>query len=157
MMPSTTPPRTPFSTPLSGSAKEARLRLLHILQGPKKGPPAPLVALLVAAALLCVGLVSCQTEETPSPDGTPVPTASASEAQAVLAALSPYAQGVDDAGGLRGELLAVLGDGPSLAAAWFYDYYPHYALVIAALDEGGAVAGDPYVVTGTKGRHWDRW
>ena len=46
MMPSTTPPRTPFSTPLSGSAKEARLRLLHILQGPKKGPPAPLAALL---------------------------------------------------------------------------------------------------------------
>ena len=130
MMPSTTPPRTPFSTPLSGSAKEARLRLLHILQGPKKGPPAPLAALLVAAALLCVGLVSCQ------------------------AALAPYAQGVDDAGGLRGELLAVLGDGPSLAAAWFYDYYPHYALVIAALDEGGAVAGEPYVVTGTKGRPW---
>ena len=52
MTPSMTPPRTPFSTPLSGSAKEARLRLLHILQGPKKGPPAPLVALLVAAALM---------------------------------------------------------------------------------------------------------
>ena len=154
MMPSTTPPRTPFSTPLSGSAKEARLRLLHILQGPKKGPPAPLAALLVAAALLCVGLVSCQTEEAPPPDDTPVPTAQGAEAQAVLAALAPYAQGVDDAGGLRGELLAVLGDGPSLAAAWFYDYYPHYALVIAALDENGAVAGEPYVVTGTKGRPW---
>ena len=52
MTPSMTPPRTPFSTPLSGSVKEARLRLLHILQGPKKGPPAPLAALLVAAALL---------------------------------------------------------------------------------------------------------
>ena len=154
MTPSMTPPRTPFSTPLSGSAKEARLRLLHILQGPKKGPPAPLAALLVAAALLCVGLVSCQTEEEPPPDDTLVPTASASETQAVLAALAPYAQGVDDTGGLRGELLAVLGDGPSLAAAWFYDYYPHYALVIAALDEDGAVAGEPYVVTGTKGRPW---
>ena len=149
-----TPPRTPFSTPLSGSARETKLRLLHILQGPKKGPPAPLVALLVAAALLCVGLVSCQTEEEPAPDATPIPTAQAENAQAALAALAPYAQGVDDAGGLRGELLAVLGDEPSLAAAWFYDYYPHYALVIAALDENGAVAGEPYVVTGVKGRPW---
>ena len=154
MMPSMTPPRTPFSTPLSGSAREARLRLRSILQGPKKGPPAPLAALLLAAVLLCVGLVSCQTEEAPAPDDTLVPTAQGAEAQAVLAVLAPYAQGVDDAGGLRGELLAVLGDGPSLAAAWFYDYYPHYALVIAALDEGGAVAGEPYVVTGVKGRPW---
>ena len=66
-----TPPRTPFSTPLSGSAREARLRLRSILQGPKKGPPAPLAALLLAAALLCVGLVSCQTEEAPAPDTEP--------------------------------------------------------------------------------------
>ena len=66
------PPRAPFSTPLSGSAKEARLRLLHILQGPKKGPPAPLAALLVAAALLCVGLVSCQVEEAPAPAAGPI-------------------------------------------------------------------------------------
>ena len=66
-----TPPRTPFSSPLSSSAREARLRLLHILQGPKEGPPAPLAALLVAAALLCVGLVSCQVEKAPAPDTEP--------------------------------------------------------------------------------------
>ena len=65
-------PRTPFSIPLSGSAKEARLRLLHILQGPRRDPPAPLAALLVAAALLCVGLVSCQVEEAPAPAAGPI-------------------------------------------------------------------------------------
>ena len=96
MMPSTTPPRTPFSTPLSGSAKEARLRLLHILQGPRKGPPAPLAALLVAAALLCVGLVSCRVEETPAPDTEPTQSPQAEEGldgsqfQAVREDPAPY-------------------------------------------------------------------
>ena len=106
-------PRTPFSIPLSGSAKEARLRLLHILQGPRRDPPAPLAALLVAAALLCVGLVSCQVEEAPAPDDTLVPTASASETQAVLAALAPYAQGVDDTGGSGGSCWPTWGTDPA--------------------------------------------
>lgn len=32
-------PRTPFSTPLSGSARETELRLRNIFSGPKKRPP----------------------------------------------------------------------------------------------------------------------
>ena len=35
-------PRTPFSTSLSGSAKEVELRLKNIFSGPKKRPPLPL-------------------------------------------------------------------------------------------------------------------
>ena len=88
--------RTPFSTSLSGSAKEARLRLLHILQGPRKDPPAPLAALLVAAALLCVGLVSCRVEETPAPGTEPIQDpqaeagADAGQFQAVREDPAPY-------------------------------------------------------------------
>ena len=57
-------PRTPFSTPLSGSAKEAELRLKNIFSGPKKRPPALFLALVFAVCLLCGNLVSCRVKET---------------------------------------------------------------------------------------------
>ena len=53
-------PRTPFSTPLSGSARETEERIRNIFQYQKKRPPILLLALACALALLCVGLVSCQ-------------------------------------------------------------------------------------------------
>ncbi len=53
-------PRTPFSTPLSGSAKETEIRLRNIFSGPKKRPPIPLIVLIAAAVLLCGNIVSCQ-------------------------------------------------------------------------------------------------
>ena len=56
-----TPPRSPFSTPLSGSAREAELRIRSIFQWKKRRPPAWLIALAALAALLCGSLVSCQT------------------------------------------------------------------------------------------------
>ena len=50
-------PRTPFSTPLSGSAREVELRLKNIFSGPKKRPPALFLALVFAcvssAAIWC--------------------------------------------------------------------------------------------------------
>ena len=54
-------PRTPFSTPLSGSAREAEGRIRNIFQYQKKRPPALLLALSCALALTCGGLVSCQS------------------------------------------------------------------------------------------------
>lgn len=54
-------PRTPFSTPLSGSAREAEERIRNIFQYQKKRPPALLLALSCALALTCGGLVSCQS------------------------------------------------------------------------------------------------
>ena len=57
-------PYTPFSTHLSGSAKEIRMRLEHIASGPKKRPPALFLALVFAACLLCGNLVSCQVTGT---------------------------------------------------------------------------------------------
>ena len=59
-------PRSPFSTPLSGSAKEAEERIRNIFQYKKKRPPLPLFLAACALALSCGGLVSCQ----PPSDGT---------------------------------------------------------------------------------------
>ncbi len=55
-------PRTPFSTPLSGSAREVELRLKNIFSGPKKRPPALFLALVFAMCLFCGNLVSCQVK-----------------------------------------------------------------------------------------------
>ena len=55
-------PNTPFSTRLSGSAKETELRLRNIFQWKKKRPPVVLILLVALVVLLCFGLVSCETE-----------------------------------------------------------------------------------------------
>ena len=55
-------PRTPFSTALSGSAKETELRIRNIFQWKKKRPPVWLMALTAAVCLSCGSLVSCQAQ-----------------------------------------------------------------------------------------------
>ena len=55
------PPRSPFSTRLSGSAKETELRLRSIFQWKKQRPPVWLMLLTAAICLSCGSLVSCQT------------------------------------------------------------------------------------------------
>ena len=54
-MKNTSLPRSPFSTPLSGSAREAEDRIRNIFQYQKKRPPILLLALACALALLCGG------------------------------------------------------------------------------------------------------
>ncbi len=51
-------PRTPFSTGLSGSAKETEIRIRNIFSGPKKRPPVLLMALIALLILLCGNLVA---------------------------------------------------------------------------------------------------
>ncbi len=53
-------PRTPFSTSLSGSAREIEIRIRNIFAGPKRRPSLPLMLLAAALCLLCGNLVSCQ-------------------------------------------------------------------------------------------------
>ena len=53
-------PRTPFSTGLSGSARETEIRLRNIFSGPKKRPPLPFLILMFAIAIFCGNLVSCR-------------------------------------------------------------------------------------------------
>ena len=56
------PPRSPFSTPLSGSAREAEGRIRNLFQYQKRRPPVWLLLLAVLVVLTCGGLVSCRTE-----------------------------------------------------------------------------------------------
>ena len=51
-------PRTPFSTPLSGSAKETEMRIRNIMSGPKKRPPLPFLILVFSVCIFCGNLVS---------------------------------------------------------------------------------------------------
>ena len=46
-------PSTPFSTPLSGSARTTELRIKNIISGPKKRPPVLFLALVFSVCLLC--------------------------------------------------------------------------------------------------------
>lgn len=57
-------PRTPFSTGLSGSAKETEIRIRNIFSGPKRRPPVPLMVFTALMILLCGNIVSCQMKET---------------------------------------------------------------------------------------------
>ena len=56
-------PRTPFSTCLSGSAKETEIRIRNIFSGPKKRPPVPLIILMAVVCIFCGNIVSCQMAE----------------------------------------------------------------------------------------------
>lgn len=53
-------PHTPFSTPLSGSAKETEIRIRSIMSGPKKRPPIPFLILMFSVCIFCGNIVSCQ-------------------------------------------------------------------------------------------------
>ena len=57
-------PRTPFSTPLSGSARETEIRIRNIMSGPKKRPPLPFLILVFSLCIFCGNIVSCQMAET---------------------------------------------------------------------------------------------
>ena len=70
-------PQTPFSTHLSGSAKETQLRLRSIFQWKKHRPPVWLFTLIVVVLLGCFGLVSCRTEEPTTPVENPTGSAAA--------------------------------------------------------------------------------
>ncbi len=64
-------PGSPFATRFSGPARETEARLRSLFRFKRK-PPAALVALTLAAALFCGGLVSCQeveAEKGPTPPG----------------------------------------------------------------------------------------
>ena len=56
-------PRTPFSTQLSGSARETEIRIRNIMSGPKKRPPLPFLLLMFSVCIFCGNLVSCHVAE----------------------------------------------------------------------------------------------
>lgn len=69
---------SPFTTALSGSARETEDRIRNIFQYEKKRPPVPALLLACTLALSCGGLVSCQSQnageaEVPFPTFTDLP------------------------------------------------------------------------------------
>lgn len=89
---------TPFSTQLSGNAKENELRLRNIFQWKKKRPP---ILVLGALMLLCIGcgsLIACKVENAPQtpqkPDATePVNEQDVLQEDAVEADTASYVDG----------------------------------------------------------------
>lgn len=53
-------PRSPFTTRLSGSARETEQRIRSIVQWKKRRPPVLLLLPILLLIVLCGGLVSCQ-------------------------------------------------------------------------------------------------
>lgn len=72
-------PHTPFSTALSGSAKETEIRLKNIFSGSKKRPPILFLALMFSVCLLCGNLVSCNVAQAEMPDASTAEPAASSE------------------------------------------------------------------------------
>ena len=117
-MPKAAPPNTPFSTPLSGSAKEAEERIRNIFQYKKTRPPLLFFALACILALSCGGLVSCQTGENAA-------SSQMMEEGAVWDTLrrSADVSGLDDRDGLAYTMLAsVSGEDYTLAALSVHDF-----------------------------------
>lgn len=59
------PPRSPFTTRLSGSARETELRIRSIFLWKKMRPPVLLMVLIGMLILLCGSLVSCRVKSPP--------------------------------------------------------------------------------------------
>lgn len=138
-------PRSPFSTPLSGSAREAEERIRNIFQYKKTRPPLLFFALACILALSCGGLVSCQTGENAA-------SSQMMEEGAVWDALrrSADVSGLDDRDGLAYTMLAsVSGEDYTLAALSVHDFYPRYTLVIGAADtQTGELLGPVFQTSG---------
>lgn len=147
-------PRSPFTTPLSRSARETEPRICGILPWKKQRPPllAPVLAVLI---LSCGGLAACQAQ-----GGTPsdMPAAQSGEAWSTQAVLDALFQSSDASilspDSIQGELLDTQGTSEdlTLAAGHFYDNLGQYSLLLGVVGRNGAESGVPFVVHGSGGR-----
>ena len=58
-----TPPRSPFTTAFSRTARETGIRILNLFEWKRRRPPTFLLLLICGAVLLCGSLVSCRPKE----------------------------------------------------------------------------------------------
>ena len=99
-------PRSPFTTPLSGSARETELRIRSIFQWKKQRPPLWAMVLIAVLTLSCGGLVSCQAEPAADDGSTPPEeeTDDAGYAQAFYQILTQDAPFLDSNSGMTWHL-----------------------------------------------------
>ena len=128
------PPGTPFSTPLSGSAKEAEARIRNLFSAKRGRPPLLILVLACALALLCGGLVSCEAQA----------PALSSQEEALLSLLAAEDQAVWEEGD-EPRLLTCVEQGNFLLGAAAYSHRFGDTLLIGVMDlETGALAGPVY-------------
>lgn len=144
------PPRSPFTTYLSGSARETELRIRSIFQWKKKRPPAALMILVLAAVLLCGNLAACQTESAPGGDASG-PLDEQSVWNILAESMSDNIAALDDHESLGCTILASIPHGEqTLAAISVTDYYHNCFLGIGAVSGDGQLVGTSFI-TGTEG------
>ena len=147
-------PRSPFTTPLSGSARETELRIRSIFQWKKQRPPLWAMVLIAALILTCGGLVSCQVQG----GQTNEPATQSGEGWDTQAVLDALFQSSDASilspGSIQSELLDSQGTSEdlTLAAGHFYDDLGQYSLLLGVVGRNGAETGVPFVVHGSGGR-----
>ena len=157
-----TSPRTPFSTPLSGSARQAEARIRNLFQGPKRRPPVWLMVLALLLILSCGGLVVCQDQKVP-PEKAEISALSASATSqplssedlllvdALYGAAAPQMGTAEDGESIPQLLCAHSQDGTTLAAALFQKGSASW-LVIGAVEQAtSTLRGPAYVVSGPEG------
>lgn len=157
-----TSPRTPFSTPLSGSARQAEARIRNLFQGPKRRPPVWLMVLVLLLILSCGGLVACQDQKVP-PEKAEISALSASATSqplssedlllvdALYGAAAPQMGTAEDGESIPQLLCAHSQDGTTLAAALFQKDSASW-LVIGAVEQAtSTLRGPAYVVSGPEG------
>lgn len=109
-------PCTPFSTPLSRSARETEIRIRSIMSGPKRRPPLLFLILMFSACLFCGNLVSCQMAEAEAnPPEAPDTSASVS--------MPPDASQPEEPAWTPVELDAGLMKYVGQTGDWFYEEY----------------------------------
>ncbi len=149
-------PSTPFSTRLSGSAKETQLRIRGIFQFQKKRPPLWLLALVMALTLGCGGLVSCQqaqpSTEPPTPQEDTTPAADTLTPDDILDLLEGQINTNIFPEGFDRQLVDSIHAGSyTTHIAAFFDGYPHYTYVIGVTDQTGQLTGPVYTTGSTGG------
>ena len=144
-------PSTPFSTPLSGSARQAEARIRNLFQGPKRRPPVWLMVLVLLLILSCGGLVACQSQEAPPLEGDCVHTGkhNAPSARLIQAVLDRGLSALDLTSPPVSQVLATLpGNGCALAAVSLSDGSSHYILAIGVVQESAGAVGPVFLVQG---------
>ena len=144
-------PSTPFSTPLSGSARQAEARIRNLFQGPKRRPPVWLMVLALLLILSCGGLVACQSQEAPPLEGDCVQTGEhdAPSARLIQAVLDQGLSALDLTSPPVSQVLATLpGNGCTLAAVSLSDGSSHYILAIGVVQESDGAVGPVFLVQG---------
>ena len=135
-------PRTPFSTALSGAAKETEIRLKNIFSGPKKRPPLLFLVLVFSMCLFCGNLVSCQVSTAEEPDRS-APSRLSEESSSLLEALFRSAEQDGTFQMPNPVLLDSIEEGSRILGALFVEDHLENSLILGVMDKENSIVSRP--------------